>query len=713
MHLTDKTRQIQLYAEAVLCTLLGVTAAALGVSLAFPQFAYAYVDPSVMTYTIQALAGVAVALSAVAGVAFRRSRKALMKALGIDENAKKSVDPDIYRVMQVDGEAVPITPTSADGAPTIAPTVRMAAADSVKTAAKPEKRMSWPKRFLIAICVCALASFTVLFVAPVEIIAASAGSLALPLSDIWPIIAPVCAAVFAVGAIVLSIFRGKPFAVLVALVFCFGLCCWVQAMFLNGGLPAADGHTIQWVDFRTSAFISFAIWAALFAVGIVVAVKGSRIGLIGMAALSIALVVVQAVGVGSIFVDSAAKQMQTEVRNDPIYVTERGLFTVNPQNNIVVFVLDTYDTAELERQVRSDSELLDGLTGFTWYQDSLAMCTPTRYAIPYLLTGVEPRTDEQWGEYTRQRYERSDALAQMKGLGWSVGIYSDSIYFEDTNPGIGWSRIADNTINVGDVALSESSISKKGVIAQSIKMALYRDLLWPMKPFFTFNTNEVNNGMMNTSSLGESAVYVMDDGGYYAKLKTIGLTAIDEAEAGAFRLIHLDGVHVPYTLDKNGEYSPSATYDTQSYACWNMVGEYLDDLRALGLYDSATIIITADHGYWESPQYPVDYAMSPIMLVKPAQNAEEASRPLQISDAPVSHADFLPAVFKAMGADGSAYGSGIAFDDVTDFGRVRTYYQTYYDADNREAQKVQYEVVGDALSLSNWTETGEEWRPQQ
>ena len=58
-------------------------------SFAFTQVAWAYVDPSVMTYTIQALAGVAVALSAVAGVAFRRGRKHLYKLLDIDENAKK------------------------------------------------------------------------------------------------------------------------------------------------------------------------------------------------------------------------------------------------------------------------------------------------------------------------------------------------------------------------------------------------------------------------------------------------------------------------------------------------------------------------------------------------------------------------------------------------------------------------------------------------
>ena len=46
--------------------------------LALPQLAFAYVDPSVMTYTIQALAGVAVALSAVFGVFARKTRKWLM-----------------------------------------------------------------------------------------------------------------------------------------------------------------------------------------------------------------------------------------------------------------------------------------------------------------------------------------------------------------------------------------------------------------------------------------------------------------------------------------------------------------------------------------------------------------------------------------------------------------------------------------------------------
>lgn len=71
-------------------------------SLATP--AYAYVDPSVMTYTIQALAGVAVALSAVIGVAWRRLRRVVLRMLKVDENAGKTVET---RVSEVDATSLP------------------------------------------------------------------------------------------------------------------------------------------------------------------------------------------------------------------------------------------------------------------------------------------------------------------------------------------------------------------------------------------------------------------------------------------------------------------------------------------------------------------------------------------------------------------------------------------------------------------------------
>ena len=58
---------------------------------------FAYVDPSVMSYTVQAIAGVAIALGVVFGVVWRRIKKGANKALGRDENAGKEFEDEVVR----------------------------------------------------------------------------------------------------------------------------------------------------------------------------------------------------------------------------------------------------------------------------------------------------------------------------------------------------------------------------------------------------------------------------------------------------------------------------------------------------------------------------------------------------------------------------------------------------------------------------------------
>jgi NADH:ubiquinone oxidoreductase subunit K len=54
----------------------------------------AYIDPSVMTYTIQAVAGIAIAIGAAIGIHFRNAKKKINAKLGIDENKNKKVETD-------------------------------------------------------------------------------------------------------------------------------------------------------------------------------------------------------------------------------------------------------------------------------------------------------------------------------------------------------------------------------------------------------------------------------------------------------------------------------------------------------------------------------------------------------------------------------------------------------------------------------------------
>ena len=54
----------------------------------------AYIDPSGMTYMIQAIAGLVSAVGAIAGIYYRRAKKKISKTLNIDENRGKEVESD-------------------------------------------------------------------------------------------------------------------------------------------------------------------------------------------------------------------------------------------------------------------------------------------------------------------------------------------------------------------------------------------------------------------------------------------------------------------------------------------------------------------------------------------------------------------------------------------------------------------------------------------
>ena len=66
--------------------------------LFFGANACAYIDPSVTTYLIQAVAGVVVAVGAVAAIYFRKAKKKINEKLGIDENRNKEVESDSIEV---------------------------------------------------------------------------------------------------------------------------------------------------------------------------------------------------------------------------------------------------------------------------------------------------------------------------------------------------------------------------------------------------------------------------------------------------------------------------------------------------------------------------------------------------------------------------------------------------------------------------------------
>ena len=728
------------------------------VSSAFARPAYAYIDPSVMTYTIQAVAGVAVALSAVAGVVLRRGRKVLMNVLDIDENARREIEPAVHKY--VVGElvaadaVVAVTASESDKADaTIAAAVSEPAAAVVDAASEPDtadtggeaqdapatkpskKRLfgpfderpyapTWKERVLYGLIASTFLFFTVFVVAPYEVVSGALGSLVYTLADLWWVVIPPTLAAIAVVTLVLTLLRGKAFNFALVLVATLGLCAYVQALALNVGLPVADGGTIMWADHMVMQVVSTVVWVFLLVAALGLSALNRKRAQGVVAVGSSFLIVVQLVGVLSLFIAPPQPSAQGAggldalntdlIQKTEVVMTEDQLYTVNPNANVIVFVLDTYDTAYLARNLAMNPHLLDGFVGFTNYENCTGGMIPTRFSIPQMLTGEMPRDGEPYSQFKAERYARGQFLPAIYDANYSIGLYTDSLTIGSL-PEEDQRAVTDLTVNMHP--LPADTMSYEGALEAMWYMAMYRDVPWPLKWMFWYYTDEINAMLVvyDEHADPDEVVYVMDDIRYYNRLCSIGLSFEEGDYAGGFRFIHLLGAHYPFSYDEqvNDLGTDNSNVFKQSQGALYIVLEYCDQLKKLGVYDQTTIIITADHGYWTLTMDPIEETSTPIMFVKPAQSAELDAKPMVTDEKPVSLFDLQATVLDAMGLDYSYYTNKEEYEGYSmlrpiDPNRVRLYVTT----DSEGLQEMyfrEYVIVGNALDWDNWSETGRMW----
>lgn len=662
--------------------------------LAYAPPAWGYVDPSVMTYTIQALMGVAVALAAVAGVAFRRMRRALADKLGIDENAHKVVEPVAHRLDSLTGRPVP------NACDDVLPTKR---ARRAKQGVAPSPRLTWFRRWVFSFVACLFTLGTLLLITPVELMAANSADLVIGVDSAGWVMAVFALVVVFAASLLLSALRGKAFNLVFGLMVAIGLGFWVQAAFLNGGLPEADGTKVLWDEHLGSMVVSSLVWMALLGAITAFALLRPAFARVSLSAACLVLLVVQLVGMGSFVTASLQESYEN---GSTLAVTERGMLTVSPKNNVIVFVLDTTDTALVDRILQKEPDMLDQMEGFTWFHDATGSLIPTRYGIPFLLTGKMPEPGETFDEYYVRRYRDSSFVADIHDAGYTVGLYTDTIVN-------GAPYMRDYALNVTSVTpeqvMKSGMLDIPGTINAWCCCSLYCNLPWPLKPLYWYYTDWINNQMVNAWAHDEEDVpYETDDPAFFNKLMRQGLSATDAGEKGAFRMIHLLGSHRPYVMDSMGAriFDANGTVEEQTYGAFHIVGEYLQQLKRMNLYKDATIIITADHGYFGNSTQHASWVSSPVLMVKPAGVAEGA---LSVSDAQTGHEDYPATVLEAVGSP--VYSNyGLTVWQAPDFGRVRTYCHLTHDPKTRiDYSLEEYQITGDVLDFSNWYRDGNAW----
>jgi hypothetical protein len=173
---------------------------------------------------------------------------------------------------------------------------------------------------------------------------------------------------------------------------------------------------------------------------------------------------------------------------------------------------------------------------------------------------------------------------------------------------------------------------------------------------------------------------------------------INVSEQKCFKLIHLEGAHVPLIYNADVTTSEVTSYTGNVEASNTVLAAYIDRLKEEGIYDNSVIIVMSDHGFNRELGNVPDGRQHAILFVKGINEHHDS---MQTDSAPISQADFQEAYLKLLdGADSTEI-----FDWKEGDIRQRRYLFNYHD---EPGERILYEFVdsGDCTDTENIERTG-------
>ncbi|MBR4542967.1 MAG: membrane protein insertase YidC [Lachnospiraceae bacterium] len=490
---------------------------------------------------------------------------------------------------------------------------------------------------------------------PLEIYAGNVSELFFGTKDFFWMFLAVSLLGVAAGAAVIALFPEKIRTVLNTLIFAVSIMCYAQNMFLNKQLIKTDGSKMDWSLFREYTIVNTIVWIAVIA-GICVLsffLRKKRDKLFG--GVSLFLIAVQLVAVCSLLFTNP----YTVTRDKMYALSGEDEFALAPGDNVILLIIDRYSNGAFDNLVEAHPETEQIFKDFTYYNNANSKYNYTFPSIPYMLTLVDPDCSLTANDYKEQAWEngRSGEFYELLHKhGYTYNLYTGSgrAVYRDPSMLLG---SVDNVTELDDVAFV---IHYDRMFKLMTKTSLLKYAPYVAKPklevqSFYFDGLVTFEGTDTCTS---------DNGDYYDILMENGLH-IDEGMQNALIITHLNGIHNPLTIDEHVNHveDDSVSIEQVQQGLNIILAEYFEQLKELGVYDDATIIITADHG-----QYIDSLDLQPIYLIKPAGQTQDS---MTVNAAPISSEDFIPTVLSVIGEDYSSFGTSI-FDHVPGESRVRS-----------------------------------------
>ena len=343
------------------------------------------------------------------------------------------------------------------------------------------------------------------------------------------------------------------------------------------------------------------------------------------------------------------------------YYSSKELFHFAKEGNLIVLVVDSLEGPRLEELLEDETLNADSLfDGFTYYQDVTGVGETTLPSMTKLLTDQLYPVETDQLTAMEQCFSQAAIYDELAASGYRTNLFEYDSFAARADMG----KISN---------LRELSAAPRGKVLVTMTKQLYKLVLYRYAPHYLKRYFMKFGLVFDQEEAAFADQYYVNDLLTWQALRENGVTA--DLEGKLFSLYHFYGMHSPYRLTRDmayGDYGEDVPEEERVYeqgaAVVTMLGELLEGLRQAGVYDDATIVITADHGSRSRYRY------LPAFLVKFPGERQGLTR----SKTPVSlYEQFIPLLRDA--ASGRAV-SQDWFGAGWDSGRER--YVFRYDFDD-------------------------------
>ena len=516
--------------------------------------------------------------------------------------------------------------------------------------------------FILALAVAVFFVFTILFYGPLALYLENAEELWFSLRTTLKIIVPVSLAVLALFILVVWALPESVSRLLVRLAFGVTLAMYVQGTLINtnyGGV--LNGQEIEWAKYTGYGIWTLLVWMVCIALPFLLpkirSLKSEKI-------ILAAALFLTAVQVPALIVERINYIPGTQGN---LLVSKDGEFEYGRKENIIIIAMDTMDEAYFQEYISAHPESEETLEGFIHYDNTLASGAATIIGVPSLLTGEPYKQGSTYTEYVTNIWSKHNPLSALYKKGYDVRVFTENIFYS-----------ADTAKYVDNIEITGENVGSYKILAKKLyKLTAFKFSQHFIKPRFWFDTAEFSAAQATGNK------YSPNDATFYKNYLSSGITVSDNKDK-AFRFYLLNGAHSPYKLTRDATSSSEKTSrQEQVEGVFKIVTEILEDMKEKGIYDSATIILTADHGERHEGEYLTFLYKAPF-----------ADHPYKTSHVPVSMFDLPVLLYQLAGEDENGeYGTDftkLSEDEV----RLRHFFRN-----QRGTSKInieEYETIADA-----------------